>query len=394
MSIDRRPSTPEEVGERLLRRIEVAKVNSLAQSSTRRSTNPPNPQMARNLQDHLGLASYKAKHNLAEQNFKTVEEHVRARIETKAKRRRTTASVISSSSSSSSPTSDHQVFSSGAYASSPLTGPLYSDNLYGSGDIRTTRSKRTRFQPTYLDQPSTQPRRSKVKSKRTHSMAPPSFDSTRQSWKTMHNLPVSSPLQRRISSSYPTLPYASQSSTIPTSPPLPFDDDDDNDLPTHSFRSNLHGSPPRTPPPTRSRALRKNGRTATGEEGADLLLYLATSPSPANPAQTPKSRLFPPSTPPQTYAGIPTSLLATPGGTNLFTGFSTPGNNNFNFADFVNVTPSPAQGAFGNRTPGVLKTPREAGRRRLNFDMGGASPSVGRGGERGLGMELGGELVS
>lgn len=49
----------------------------------------------------------------------------------------------------------------------------------------------------------------------------------------------------------------------------------------------------------------------------------------------------------------------------------------------------------------MLKTPREAGgRRRLNFDMGAASPSGGRGGERerererGLGMELGGELVS
>ncbi|MCJ1249416.1 hypothetical protein MMC30_006640 [Trapelia coarctata] len=376
MSLDRRPSTPEEVGERLLRRIEVAK-------------------MARNLQDHLALASYKAKHNLVDQSFRVVDAHVQAHIDAKAKRRRTTASVISSSSSSSSSTSDHRVFSSRALASSPSSGPFYSDNLYGSGDIHNTRSKRTRFQPTYLDYPGTQPRHSKQKSKRTHSMAPPSFDSTRQSWGTMHNHPVSSPLKNRVSSSYPTLSYASQSSTIPTSPPAPFDDDDDNDLPTHSFCSNLHGSPPRTPPPTRSRgALRKNARTATGEEGADLLLYLATSPSPANPTQTPKSRLFPPSTPPQTYAGIPTSLLATPGGTNLFTGFSTPGNNNFNFADFVNVTPSPAQGAFGNRTPGVLKTPREAGRRRLNFDMGAASPSVGRGGERGLGMELGGELVS
>jgi len=353
--------------------------------------------MARNLQDHLAFASYKAKHGLADKTFNEVQAHVN----TKLKRRRPTApaSVVSSSSSSSSPTSDdHRIFSTSALASSPTTAPFFSDNLFNSGDIATTRQKRTRFQPTYLDHPSTQPRRSKPKSKRTQSMAPPSFDSTRQSWKTMHNLPVSSPLQHRVSSSHPTY-LTSFASTIPTSPPHPFDDDDDNDLPAHSFHSALHGSPPRTPPPTSSRALRKNARTATGEEGADLLLYLATSPSPANATQTPKSRFLAPSTPPQNYAGIPTSLLATPGGTNLFTGFSTPGNNNFNFADFVNVTPSPAQGAFGNRTPGVLKTPREAGgRRRLNFDMGAASPSGGRGGERererGLGMELGGELVS
>lgn len=89
-------------------------------------------------------------------------------------------------------------------------------------------------------------------------------------------------------------------------------------------------------------------------------------------------------------------------------GFNTPGQN-FNFADFVNVTPSPAQGAFGgSRTPGLApKTPlaaREA-RRRLNFDNlvppspggGGSSnmSNVGRGSaSTGLGMELGGELVS
>jgi len=87
------------------------------------------------------------------------------------------------------------------------------------------------------------------------------------------------------------------------------------------------------------------------------------------------------------------------------TAFNTP-SQNFNFADFVNVTPSPAQGAFGNRTPGLPKTPLAAkeARRRLNFDTlvpPGGSPhlsNVGRGGstskDSGLGMELGGELVS
>ena len=95
-------------------------------------------------------------------------------------------------------------------------------------------------------------------------------------------------------------------------------------------------------------------------------------------------------------------MMSTPGGANLFTGFSTPGQQ-FNFSDFVNVTPSPAQGAFGNRTPGLTKTPLAAkeARRRLNFDTlvpPGGSPiisNVGRGSSNtGLGMELGGELVS
>ena len=81
-------------------------------------------------------------------------------------------------------------------------------------------------------------------------------------------------------------------------------------------------------------------------------------------------------------------------------GFNTPGQQ-FNFADFVNVTPSPAQGAFGSRTPGLAKTPLAAkeARRRLNFDPlvpPGGSPNMGGTGRKdtGLGMELGGELVS
>ena len=93
-------------------------------------------------------------------------------------------------------------------------------------------------------------------------------------------------------------------------------------------------------------------------------------------------------------------MMSTPG----VGGFNTPGQQ-FNFADFVNVTPSPAQGAFlGSRTPGLPKTPLAAieARRRLNFDSlvpPAGSPNlsnIGRGStkENGLGMELGGELVS
>ena len=169
-----------------------------------------------------------------------------------------------------------------------------------------------------------------------------------------------------------------------------------------------------------------------GAEGADLLLYLATSPSPANAGgleatKTPRSRIAAPATPPPKPTPLPSSMMTTPGGTNsamLGLGANTP-SAGFNFADFVNITPSPAQGSW-SRTPGlgrnesgaggggsgnVTKTPvaaREA-RRRLNFDMltprghGGDVDGDGDDGRRGsggqnkpagLGMELGGELVS
>lgn len=166
--------------------------------------------------------------------------------------------------------------------------------------------------------------------------------------------------------------------------------------------TNFRASPPRTPPPTRSRSTRNRKSNATGEEGADLLLYLATSPSPANPGH--RSRVYPPSTPPSKNIDLPSSMMSTPGGSGgFFTAINTPGQP-FNFADFCNVTPSPAQGAF-SRTPGVMKTPLAAkeARRRLNFDAlvpPSSSPSIGtvvhgsNGKETGLGMELGGDLVS
>jgi hypothetical protein len=79
-------------------------------------------------------------------------------------------------------------------------------------------------------------------------------------------------------------------------------------------------------------------------------------------------------------------------------GQNTPGTN-FNFADFVNVTPSPAQGSFA-RTPLAGRTPAAAREaiRKLNYDNlmpPTSSPVLTRNGRNdGLGMELGGELVS
>ena len=99
--------------------------------------------------------------------------------------------------------------------------------------------------------------------------------------------------------------------------------------------------------------------------------------------------------------------MSTPGGGAAFPGFGlqTP-STNLNFADFLNMSPSPAQvNSSWNRTPVAGKTPvaaREA-RRRLNFDSllppTNDSPRLGMDRSRigkveSLSMELGGELVS
>ena len=355
--------------------------------------------MARKLQDRLALASYKTKHGMDTMSFSLVEAHVDSRL-----KRKRHGSVIDGASDTSSSTSDRQFFS-GGLESSPMTAPIYSDDIYGSENVIGIR-KKARFDTTMFDTSSNA--KTRTQRDRAHSMAPPLFEPSRRSWKSMHQLAESSPIQSRLHPDFrtahgPNISFVSEVSTIPDSPGFgPVSEDDDQDLPAHSFHLNnskARASPPRTPPPTRARSVRQKKGNGTGEEGADLLLYLATSPSPANPSTKPQ--IYAPSTPPSNNAALPSSMMSTPGGTNLFTGFNTPGQQ-FNFSDFVNVTPSPAQGAFGVRTPGPPKTPlaaREA-RRRLNFDAlmpPGGSPivsNVGRGSSgTGLGMELGGELV-
>jgi len=98
-------------------------------------------------------------------------------------------------------------------------------------------------------------------------------------------------------------------------------------------------------------------------------------------------------------------MMGTPGGGGPFPGFGlTTPSANLNFAEFLNMTPSPAQAhtASWNRTPGVNRTPaaiREA-RRNLNFDniVPPGADNSHRGARigkiEGLGMDLGGELVS
>ena len=361
------------------------------------STNHWMRQMARKLHDRLALASYKARNDLENMSFTLVEAH----LANSSKRRPSPSTATSSDTSSS--TSEPRLFSTNL-ASSPTTAPLFSDDTYHSG-ISKHRSKRAQLEsfPMPIGAPQNLRKRA-----RTQSMAPP-LELSRSSWKAVNGLPESSPGYYRRKSSHfstshgPNLSFVSETPSIPESPT--FREIDHCDRSRHSFSANsskFHSSPPRTPPPSRSRITQNRMSNAAGEEGADLLMYLATSPSPAHPGA--KARIHAPSTPPSHTQALPSSMMSTPGGGGFMAGFNTPGQN-FNFADFVNITPSPAQGAFGSRTPGPTKTPLAAkeARRRLNIESllpPGASPNLSNSGrlpagkEAGLGMELGGELVS
>lgn len=365
--------------------------------------------MARKLQDRLALAKFKTKRGWEGLDISAMEPHIEQEL--RRKRPMSSAGTVSDSSSNH---TDHNYLPE-QLGSSPLSTPVFSDELYradASGGYR----QRTAFQSTFVE-PNSKPVSNKRARVRAGSMAAPSMHAPRTTWKSTHNLPESSPVYHRQHAHFPVshganLSFVSESSTVPDSPTYGIGSDgEDQELPLHSFQlssSITRSSPPRTPPPNRVRAPRpRKGNTANrepaiGEEGADLLLYLATSPSPANPVM--RARVVPPSTPPSHHTPLPSSMMSTPGGGSFLAGFSTPGQQ-FNFADFVNITPSPAQGAWGSRTPGIAKTPlaaREA-RRRLNFDSlvppTSGSPNLnhlGRhlgGKETGLGMELGGDLT-
>lgn len=213
----------------------------------------------------------------------------------------------------------------------------------------------------------------------------------RVSWKSTHQLPQSSPaISRHTTYRRIQAPFMSEAPIPELSSPAYHgavtDEDNDPDLPLHSFQvmsSMVGSSPPRTPPPKHAR-LSKSDRPAEHEDGADLLLFLANSPTPARVASGSQTQLFPPSTPPSQHGGL----------SHMTPGLGTPGQQ-FNFADFVNVTPSPAQPAWSGRTPGnPSRTPLTATRKRLNFDNlvpPSGSPHL-RVKEEGLALQLGGEL--
>ncbi|KAK9462901.1 uncharacterized protein V1516DRAFT_684290 [Lipomyces oligophaga] len=150
---------------------------------------------------------------------------------------------------------------------------------------------------------------------------------------------------------------------------------------------------PKTPP----RKLQTSFNSQTGEEGADLLMFLATSPSPAQRTSFASNPVYPSTIPPSSTQVTSQQRLSAPISQSQPAGLSTPPSQQrgipfgtptllppppqtpsqgFNFSDYVNIfTPSPAQtsswpsasaaapiSGLGS-TPAITPT-----RRRLNFD--------------------------
>lgn len=364
--------------------------------------------MTRTLQNRLALANVKIKNGWESLSLDAIEPVVD--VELKRKRPGSSNETMSEASSVS-----ERFYQPSVLDSSPLAAPIFSDDLRRSGSrsgSSHSQNKRPRFDRARYPASSNHAR-TKVRT----------ATATATSWKNSFQLPESSPVYHRRHARFgrphiPSLSFVSETSTVPDPHSPLLSEDDDEDLPITSFalnKSHYQSSPPRaprTPPPdvARSARLRQSGFTAagaaregkTGDEDASLLMYLATSPTPARPGSKPQ--MLAPSTPPPKATPLPSSMMSTPGGGNSFPGFglATPGTN-LNFAEFLNMTPSPAQvGGAWNRTPIAGKTPatlREA-RRRINFDN--IVPPSGEGQHmvnritkvEGLGMDLGGELVS
>ncbi|KAG6040207.1 hypothetical protein E4U41_001272 [Claviceps citrina] len=339
---------PEDVVDSILKRAEVSK-------------------MARRLQNRLALAQFKAKHGWEDLTLDSIE----PKLEEEMRRKRfCEGDVLSDSSSSAS----DLPYPTKTLMSSPLKAPLFSDAI-GSSNGSSGHRKRTYM--TSNDYTISSP------SKRCQG-SPTAYKSfsSHAAWRESHHLTQSSPLKPRrqqhfTTSGGPDVSFFQQRKMTAalTSPNFAARSDDDDDLlPVHSFNvNNVRSSPPRTPPmQTRSlasRRSRENVKAAngakSGEEGADLLLYLAGSPSPA--VKLNRGRLERPTTPPPKNSkhDLPSSMMTTPGGGNLFP--NTP-NQGFDFSDYINITPSPAQKPW--RTPGPVsaRTPLSVARRRLTFD--------------------------
>ncbi|KFY78545.1 hypothetical protein V498_09086, partial [Pseudogymnoascus sp. VKM F-4517 (FW-2822)] len=361
MSSPWKNNQPEVVADRVLRRAEVSK-------------------MARKLQNRLALAQFKAKHGWEDLTLDLIE----PKVDEHLRRQRPSSAGDMLSDTSSSSASDF-AYPRTVLSSSPLKAPFFSDALDSSSGSSGHRKRS--YNASFHDPSSLSTARKRFRSSPS---AGRSISQGHTSWKDQHQLSQSSPIKPRkqphfTTSAGPNLSFfrgvsGTIAEDLPSSahPSLDSNSDSDSDLlPLHSFKlpttNNSHNisrsSPPRTPPP-RHRAITRrtttinnnnnnNNTTLTtstrksgGEEGADLLLYLATSPSPAHPRS---NRMHPPQTPPSKPLALPSSMMTTPGGgMGLLSGFGGGGgphtpSQTFDFADFVNITPSPAQGAF--KTP-------------------------------------------
>ena len=353
-------------------------------------------QIGRKLKARLALAQFKTVRGWEDLTLDTME----PKVEEELRKRRPTSSgdLLSDSSSS---TTEYR-YGQRHQMSSPLKGPvIFSDQLDPrSGSVSSSNGRRKRNYNSF------EPPSSSAQSRKRFRSSPISArQSTHLSWKEDYQLPQSSPIKPRrhphfTTSSGPDVSFYNHPSEDISSGGFTSPSDDDEDtLPVHSF--NLRSSP-RTPPPGRGRNVgrRKDKNGKSVDDGADLLLYLATSPSPAHPT---RARMQPPSTPPPKNLALPSSMMTTPnqvhGLLGAFGGPNTP-SQSFDFSDFVNITPSPAQTGF-SKTPRTLQTPSTITRRRLTFENHGSpninhssrdATSAGRN-ATGLGvMQLGGDL--
>ena len=403
-----------DVANKVLRRAQVSKVRlyDLLNAPCRLFTHLH--QMTRALQDRLALANVKIRNGWENIPLDALEPQIDERLR---HRKRTASSSNNDTISDTASTTSSRMHSS--LASSPLTAPmLFSDEAFqrSGSSYSHKKSKRNISLPLQPPRPAsavptTTGRRTRLASQR------------QASWKKTHALPESSPIKHtkhaRFNTSTTNLSFISETPTIPDSPPSPLqsEDDDQGDIPITSFTASTirhaASSPPHTPPPQDRRMLRKAAhhnipwsrtpRTGAGAEDADLLMYLAASPSPLKSSRSSHTQpnvntaIKVPTTPPHKSTPLPSSHM-TPGmsGAGLF-GPHTPGTTGaggFKFEDFVNVTPSPAQGVWGGRTPGM----RSEARRKLNFDAPPtvtSSPVVTRSARKGvlkMEMDLGGEL--
>lgn len=341
-------------------------------------------QMARKLQNALAQASFKTRNGAETLG---IDDQGGAR---KRRRSDTTISPISSSSS------EPQLLGH-PYNSSPIkpSGPAYS--IY-KAHVNPGSHQRNMNHPRF-----TYPSPRKRRSFQHTDITLPTVEISRASWKSKHKLPESSPASHPQYVHFP-ISHEASISFMPESPPIGHVSDEDLNISQNSYNQesySFNAAGPRTPPPTRTRSNRHRKSNATGEEAC--FLDLVSSPSPANLGAH-ASGMYPPSTPPSNNTFIGASMISTPRGGG-YAAPITPGPP-LNFSEFLNMTPtpSPAQGAFGNYTPGLPNTPLAAREARKKFQDGGLAvgevdPLLGNPALRsskkgtGLGMDLGGELL-
>lgn len=341
--------------------------------------------MARRLQSHLALAQFKARRGWQDLSLDVIEpkyeEELRQHKAAIRRKRLADGEILSDSSSSAS-----DPYPRAMLMSSPLKAPLFSDAI-GSSNGSSGHRKRTYMSSFDNDLNfSSSPTKRYRLSPTAHKSFPNHVswdDNSRQKLST--NFPVKPRRQPHFKASvgpdvcfFPE-PSSNRLDRSLSSPnfAVPDDDDDDDDdlLPTHSFAVNVSRSSPPTTPPMRNRRLAPNNKSMgknTGEtaesrdEGAQLLLFMKSSPTPA--VVPSRGQMEPPSTPPPKHLGFTPQAMATPNLDNPL--FPHTPSQAFNFADYLNMTPSPAQKTW--KTPNILgsaKTPRSVARRHLAFDQ-------------------------